>query len=41
MPYNAVQYMVAMAVMQHAIYLALVCFDLPTHSATSVYIYTP
>ena len=31
MPYNAVQYMIAMVVMQHAIYWVLDCFDLPTH----------
>ncbi len=33
---QAVQYMVAMVVMQHAIYRALDCFDLPTHWATSI-----
>ncbi len=30
----ALHYMVAMVVMQHAIYGALDCFDLPTHWAT-------
>ena len=30
-----VQYVVAMVVMQHAIYRALNCFDLPTHWATN------
>ncbi len=35
MPYNAVQYMVAMVGMQHAIYRALDCFDLPTYWATN------
>ncbi len=30
-----VQYVVAMVVMQHAIYRALDCFDLPTHWATN------
>ena len=34
--YNAMQYMVAMVVMQHAIYRALDCFDLPTHWATKI-----
>ncbi len=34
MPYNVVQYMVAMAMMQQAIYWVLDCFDLPTQNAT-------
>ncbi len=35
--YIAVQCIVAMVVMQYAIYRALDCFDLPTHWATVVF----